>query len=152
MAKMFGGNSSKNGTGNELMIPEGSNISADEKVETTIGSTASLQGVLKAEGTIRIDGAFEGEIETAANVIIGPTGKVLANIQARNVMVAGRVKGNISAMERLEILKDGGVKGDIDVGTLYLEEGAIFHGQSRMRSDEQDDDRFLLEGPKKSIH
>src|SRR3954466_6437972 len=119
MARMFGGNSSKNG--GELMIPEGSNISPDEKVETTIGSTASLQGVLKAEGTIRIDGAFEGEIETAANVIIGPTGKVLANIQARNVMVAGRVKGNINAMERLEILKDGGVKGDIDVGTLYLE-------------------------------
>ncbi|NWJ95712.1 MAG: polymer-forming cytoskeletal protein [Chloroflexi bacterium] len=133
------------------MIPEGSNLSPDEKIETTIGSTASLQGVLKAEGTIRIDGAFEGEIETAANVIIGRTGKVLANIHARNVLVAGRVKGNINALERLEILKDGGVKGDIDAGTLYLEEGAIFHGQSRMRSDETDD-RFLLEGPKESIH
>jgi cytoskeletal protein CcmA (bactofilin family) len=149
MAKMFGGNSGK--SGNELMIPKDSNIVPDEKIETHIGSTASLQGVLKAEGTIRIDGAFEGEIETAANVIIGPTGKVLANIQARNVLVAGRVKGNISALERLEILKDGGVKGDIDAGTLYLEEGAIFHGQSRMRNEEADD-RFLLEGPKKSIH
>jgi cytoskeletal protein CcmA (bactofilin family) len=149
MAKMFGGNSNKNN--GALMIPEGSNVTPDEKIETTIGSTASLQGVLKAEGSIRIDGAFEGEIETAANVIIGPTGKVLANIQARNVLVAGRVKGNIAALERLEILKDGGVKGDIDVGTLYLEEGAIFHGQSKMRTDETDD-HFLLEGPKESIH
>jgi cytoskeletal protein CcmA (bactofilin family) len=151
MARMFGGNSSKNSGGNELMIPDGSNISPDEKIETTIGSTASLQGVLKAEGTIRIDGVFEGEIETAANVIIGRTGKVLANIHARNVLVIGRVKGNIQALERLEILKDGGVKGDIDVGTLYLEEGAIFHGQSNMRTDTPDD-QFLLEGPKEQIH
>ncbi len=146
---MFGGNSNK-GTGNELMIPEGSNVNSDEKIETTIGSTASLQGVLKAEGSIRIDGAFEGEIETAANVIIGRTGKVLANIKARNVLVAGRVKGDINALESLEILKDGGVKGDIEAGTLLLEEGAIFHGQSRMRKEESDD-HFLLEGPRETI-
>ncbi len=147
---MFGGNSHKS-NGNELMIPEGSNVNSDEKIETTIGSTASLQGVLKAEGSIRIDGAFEGEIETAANVIIGRTGKVLANIKARNVLVAGRVKGDICALESLEILKDGGVKGDIEAGTLLLEEGAIFHGQSRMRTEESDD-RFLLEGPRESLH
>ncbi len=149
MARMFGANSSKNG-GKELMIPEGSNVSPDEKIETAIGSTASLQGVLKAEGSILIDGAFEGEIETAANVIIGRTGKVLANIRARNVLIAGRVKGNIIAFERLDILKEGGVKGDVEAGTLCLEEGAIFHGQSKMRGDENDD-RFLLEGPKESI-
>lgn len=150
MAKMFGGNPAKNGS-RELVIPESSNLSPDDKIETTIGSTASLQGVLKAEGTIRIDGAFEGEIETAANVIIGRTGKVLANIRARNVLVAGRVKGNINALEQLEILKDGGVKGDVEVGALVLEDGAIFHGQSRMHTDEPDD-RFLLEGPKDKIN
>jgi len=151
MARMFGGNSNKSTGGGALMIPEGNHVSPDEKIETTIGSTASLQGVLKGEGSILIEGAFEGEIETAASVIIGRTGKVLGNITARKVLVAGRVKGNIQALETVEILKDGGVKGDIDVEKLFLEEGAIFHGQIRMKENESDD-QFLLEGPKDTIH
>lgn len=147
MARMFGGNQPKNS--NELVVPQGSNVRLDEYIETTLGSTASLKGVLKAEGTIRIDGVFEGEIETASNVIIGRTGKVLADIKARNVLVAGRVKGNIEALERLEIVTSGGVIGDIQAGTLYLEEGAIFQGQSRMpQVADEEEGRFLLESPR----
>ncbi len=143
---MFGGNQPK--TNNELVVPEGSNIRLDEHIETTVGSTASLSGVLKAEGTIRIDGVFEGQIETAANVIIGRTGKVLADIKARNVLVAGRVKGNIEALERLEIVKTGGVIGDVQAASLHLEEGSIFQGQSRMPQVTDDEGRFLLDSPR----
>jgi len=147
MARMFSGNQPK--IGSDLVVPQGSNVRLDEHIETTIGSTASLRGTLKAEGSIRIDGVFEGEIETAANVIIGRTGKVLADIKARNVLVAGRVKGNIEALERLEILTSGGVIGDIQAGTLYLEEGSIFQGQSKMpQVEEEDEGQFLLESPR----
>ncbi|NWJ46104.1 MAG: polymer-forming cytoskeletal protein [Chloroflexi bacterium] len=146
MARMFGGNQSR--TGNELSVPQGSNIKPDEHIETSIGSTASLKGELKAEGSIRIDGFFEGHIETAANVIIGPTGKVMADIKARNVLVAGRIKGNIEALERVEVLNAGGVLGDIDCPKVFLEEGAIFKGQVRMpQIPDEEEARFLLESP-----
>lgn len=146
MGRMFGGNSNKS-NGNEIILPQGSNINLNDNIETHIGSTASLSGILKAEGTIRIDGVFEGEIETAANVIVGPKGKVKADIRARNVLVAGRVMGNIAAHERLEIVASGGVRGDVESAVFYLEEGAIFQGQSRMPQSE-DPSRFLLEEPK----
>src|SRR5258708_1480669 len=84
---MFGGNNKKP-QGADLAIPQGSNVRADEIIETSIGSTVSMQGVLKAEGNIPIDGLFEGKIETAGNVIISRTGQVAADIIARNVLVA----------------------------------------------------------------
>jgi cytoskeletal protein CcmA (bactofilin family) len=147
MAKMFGGNQSR--SSNELTVPSGSNIRLDDHIETSIGSTVSLNGVLKAEGTIRIDGVFEGSIETAANVIVGPTGKVLADIKARNVLVAGRVKGRIEASERAEIVASGGVMGDIQAKTFYVEEGSIIQGQMTMpQIAEEEEARFLLETPR----
>ena len=148
MAGMFGGKASnnKNQSNTDITIPQGSNVSANEYIETTVGRTASLHGVLKAEGSIRIDGVFEGEIETVANVIIGREAKVLANIKARNVLVAGRVKGNVIAHERLEIVSTGGVLGDIDVANLFIEEGGFFQGQSLMKAEEPEG--FLLEAPR----
>ncbi len=143
---MFGAKTSKPQT-NDLAIPPGSNVRADEIIETSIGSSVSIQGVLKAEGNIRVDGLFEGQIETAGNVIVGRTGQVAATIIARNVLVAGRVKGNITAHERLEIIASGKVLGDIEVTTLYIEEGGKHHGQTRM-AGEDDTDHFLLEGPR----
>ena len=143
---MFGGNNKKP-QGSDLAIPQGSNVRADEIIETSIGSSVSMQGVLKAEGNIRIDGLFEGKIETAGNVIVGRTGAVAADIVARNVLVAGKVKGNIQAHDRLEIIASGKVLGDIEAITLYIEEGGRHHGQSRMAGDE-DADQFLLEGPR----
>ncbi|MDB5082729.1 MAG: hypothetical protein JWP00_4653 [Chloroflexi bacterium] len=143
---MFGGNNKKP-QGNDLAIPQGSNVRADEIIETSIGSSVSMQGVLKAEGNIRIDGLFEGKIETAGNVIVGRTGQVAADIVARNVLVAGKVKGNILAHDRLEIIASGKVLGDIESITLYIEEGGRHHGQTRMAGDD-DADQFLLEGPR----
>ncbi len=144
---MFGGNSNKKPQGTDLAIPQGSNVRADEIIETSIGSSVSMQGVLKAEGNIRIDGLFEGQIETAGNVIIGRTGKVAAKIIARNVLIAGLLKGDVVAHERLEIISSGRVRGDIEASTLYIEEGGLHHGQTRMLGDEEDE-HFLLEGPR----
>jgi cytoskeletal protein CcmA (bactofilin family) len=143
---MFGGK--KNAPGMELAIPKGSNIRPDEIIETHIGSSVSIQGVLKAEGNIRVDGLFEGDIETAGNVIVGPAGQVAANIIARNVLVAGRVRGNITSHERLEIVATGKVLGDIQAPTLFIEEGGKHHGRTLMVGDGEDEDQFLLEAPR----
>lgn len=115
-----------------------------EKIETVIGPTADFNGHLKSDGGVRIDGAFEGLIETAGNVIIGEGAKVLADVTARNVSVAGSVKGNITANGRLEILATGRVWGDIQVASFLIDEGGVFRGQSLMQAS---DEPLLIDAP-----
>jgi cytoskeletal protein CcmA (bactofilin family) len=72
-------------------------------------------------------------METMGNVIIGEAAKVEADIAARNVSVAGSVKGNIKAAGRLEILSTGQLWGDIEVESFLIDEGGFFNGSSTMR-------------------
>jgi len=115
------------------------------KIGNVLGPTTSFQGHLKAEGNVRVDGYFDGSIETTGNVVIGEAAKVLADITANNIQVWGAVKGNVTASGRLEILPSGRVWGDIKVTSLLIDEGGLFRGKSIMAGDEQEP--FLLEGP-----
>lgn len=108
-----------------------------EPLETVVGPSASLNGHLRSDGGVRIDGAFEGTIEVAGNVVIGEGARVVAEITARNITVAGAVKGNIDGTGRLEILSTGEVYGDIMVAAVMIDEGGMFQGSSRMRGLEQ---------------
>jgi len=115
------------------------------KIENILGPTATYKGHLKAEGNVRIDGYFEGSIETLGNVVVGEAAKVVADITASNIQVWGAVKGSIVASGRLEILPTGRVWGEIKVASLLIDEGGLFRGQSSMPSTEREP--FLLESP-----
>ncbi|MGC8787862.1 MAG: bactofilin family protein [Anaerolineae bacterium] len=108
------------------------------KIENILGPSASFHGHLKAEGNVRIDGYFDGSVETTGNVIIGEKAKVTADITASNVQVWGAVKGNITASGRLEILPTGRVWGEIKVTSLLIDEGGLFRGKSVMAGEEQE--------------
>ncbi|RME48873.1 MAG: polymer-forming cytoskeletal protein [Chloroflexi bacterium] len=110
---------------------------AIEKIENVLGPSGEFRGTLKAEGGIRIDGFFEGTIESQGNVIIGESAHVVADVAAFNITVAGSIEGNVRAVGRLEILSTGQVLGDVQVGSLLIEEGGTFHGQSLMTTEEQ---------------
>lgn len=116
-----------------------------ETIETVIGPTASFQGTVRADGNIRIDGVFEGAIETASNLIIGDQAKILADIVAHNVSVAGAVKGNISA-NRVEVLESGRIWGDLTVNSFTLDDGGFVSGQVNMHTDMSPP---MLEAPSK---
>jgi len=124
-------------------------VAFEGKIENVLGPTASFQGNLKSEGNVRIDGYFDGSIETAGNVIVGEAAKVIADIKASNVQVWGAVKGSITASGRLEILPSGRVWGEIKVTSLLIDEGGLFRGKSVMAGDEQEP--FLLESPQEPI-
>jgi len=107
------------------------------KIANILGPNTTYQGMLKSDGNIRIDGVYEkGFIETAGNVIIGPSAKVLADIVANCIQVCGVVRGNITARGRLEILADGRVWGDVHVASLLIDEGGMFQGRVVMAEDE----------------
>ena len=120
------------------------------KIENILGPTASYEGHLKAEGNVRIDGYFDGSIETTGNVIVGQGAKVDADIKANNVQVWGAVKGSITAAGRLEILPSGRVWADIQATSLLIDEGGLFRGKSIMAGGDREP--FLLERPTEESH
>ena len=105
------------------------------KVDNLLGANTRFDGALTADGNIRIDGIYQGHIETAGNVIVGASAKVLADIIASSVQVLGAVRGNITARSRLEILSTGHVWGDVKVSSLLIDEGGMFRGQCTMIVD-----------------
>ncbi len=107
---------------------------APDQIEVIIGPRATFNGQLRCDGSVRLDGTVEGgSIETPGNVLITETGRVLCDIKAKTVSVAGAYKGTITA-DRVELLEGGRMWGTINVRSFLLDDGAHFHGQLVMQS------------------
>ena len=103
-----------------------------EQVDSILGSGVAWQGTLTGTGGIRIDGAFDGEIALRGLVVIGEQGRVTCkHIRAATVIVAGSVKGDITA-GKVEIAGTGRVWGDIVTTSFSTEEGAFLRGKITM--------------------
>ena len=103
-----------------------------ERITTVLGVGLIWQGSLSGSGGVRVEGTFEGQIALKGLLVIGETGKVTCDsLRAASVIVAGAVKGNISA-QKVEIRSTGRVWGDIVTAAFATEEGAFLRGQIRM--------------------
>ncbi|WP_027339667.1 bactofilin family protein [Halonatronum saccharophilum] len=104
-----------------------------KNVGTIISNSTKIEGVIKVEESIRIDGELEGELITKGDVYIGREGKLKANVTGSNVMIAGSVEGDVKADEKLEIVESGKLIGDICISNLIIHDGATFKGSSRSK-------------------
>lgn len=104
----------------------------NEIVNTVIGEDSSFKGVLHTQRSLRVEGSFEGEINSQGEVFIGEKSKVKANIYGRRVVISGEVFGNIEASSGLHICNTGKVYGDLTGDQLLIEEGAIYKGRVNM--------------------
>ena len=103
-----------------------------ERITSVLGAGVIWQGNITGSGGVRVEGTFEGQIALKGLLVVGETGKVTCeNIRAANVIVAGAVKGNITA-QKVEIRSSGRVWGDIVTTAFATEEGAFLRGQIRM--------------------
>lgn len=103
---------------------------------TLISEDAFFHGSLVVKGSLRVDGAFEGDISDAVDVEVGAKGRVIGNLAAESVVIAGEVVGDVVASRSLEILASGRVTGDVRAPKLKIDEGAFFEGSCFMGSDE----------------
>ena len=105
--------------------------------EKVLDVDASMQGNLafKDAVNIRINGKFEGNLETKGNLTIASTAIVSADIIGDNIIVGGRIKGKIIARERLTLLPSAIVEGELFPAKLNVAEGAIFEGRCTMLHD-----------------
>ncbi len=111
---------------------EYSDIKEGERVETVLSNTTSFNGVLKFSSSLKIEGNYKGTIASGGHLIVGENAKVRANIKAQSIIIAGEVKGDVEASERLEMLPTGKLYGNIKTKKLKMADGVIFEGKCEM--------------------
>jgi cytoskeletal protein CcmA (bactofilin family) len=99
---------------------------------TLISEGTVLQGDVKSENDLRVDGTIQGNVISSAKVVIGPNGLVEGNIHGKQADVTGKVIGNIAVQEVLQLRGQCNVKGNINAATLQIDPSAVFNGQCQM--------------------
>lgn len=117
----------------------------DDPNNSTIGEGSVFEGKFYINGSLRIDGKFEGQIKTDEELVIGENGKVKTNINAKTVIVAGTVIGNISADKEVTLLETAKVAGDITTPVLTVQRGVITKGQITITAGQKTDIKKLVE-------
>ena len=110
--------------------------------QTRIGSSVVVKGEVSGSESLYISGRIEGTVNFADNrVTIAPNGSVAANISAGEVVILGKVQGNIQCSVRLEIRSEGSLTGDVVTQRISVEDGAALKGSVQVRAVEHQNDR-----------
>jgi cytoskeletal protein CcmA (bactofilin family) len=101
---------------------------------TVIGEKSSFEGKMLINGTLQIDGRFEGTLLTVDQIYVGANGKVKANLEGSNIVVEGVVIGNIKARNRVMLMPTARVLGDIRTPEIMIQNGVMLEGQLHIAS------------------
>ena len=100
---------------------------------------SSFKGEFKSECDFRVDGCFEGSIETNGKVVIGKNGRIEGTVVCSSADIEGAINGTIHVKDLLSIRSTGEVKGDVVMSKLVVESGAIFNAKSSMKDENAKD-------------
>lgn len=102
-----------------------------------ISNRTTIKGDVISDGDLRIDGVVEGSLNIKGKLVIGNSGKIVGSITCQNSDISGRVEGNINVKELLSLKSNSSINGDIVIGKLSIEPGAIFTGKCSMEGTSQ---------------
>ena len=131
------------------MGEKGAHPGSDNENVTFLGKSADFRGIIRFNGTIRVDGRLEGEIHTSGMLIVGEHAVIKGIVSAGTVMTSGKINGTVTAVERIQILKPGILIGDIRTPAISIEDGSHFHGMCDMGAHKWVDDQ---PAPSKNVH
>ena len=100
---------------------------------------SSFKGEFKSESDFRVDGNFEGSIETNGKVVIGKNGRIEGTVVCSSADIEGAINGTIHVKDLLSIRSTGEVNGDVVMSKLVVESGAIFNAKSSMKDENAED-------------
>ena len=124
----------------------------DSEIKAYMGVDTVFNGSLTFDGTVRIDGKFEGEVHTNDTLIIGETGHLVAEISAGTIICRGRIEGTLIASKKVEIHANSRVVGNVKSPALYIELGGVLDGSCDMTEKETKITRLeKIEDKKKKI-
>ncbi len=105
------------------------NAVLNNQEQASIGKSLVIKGEVTGSESLYIDGRVEGAINLPGNrVTVGRNGQVQANINAKEVVILGKVKGNVTASDRVDIRNEGSLTGDVICQRISIEDGAYFKG------------------------
>ena len=110
------------------MFGNGSGIKTG-RVDTLIGPKTRFKGDLKSAGTVRVDGHVEGALVAEETLILSENGTVIGPVRAKNVIIGGQMEGNVTAKNKVKLLRTARVQGVIHYGSIMMEEGVLFEGR-----------------------
>jgi len=102
-----------------------------------VGAGVAFKGVIRYNGTVRIDGRVEGEIRTDGVLLVGKDAVITAQISSRMVVSRGRITGDITATEKVRLLAPATMNGSVNAPLLSMEEGVLFTGTTEMPQAEE---------------
>ena len=123
-------------------MAKASELKGFQPIATTLGTETVFSGTMRFTSSLKIDGNFEGEIESAGFLFVEEGAHVRANIRVGSVVIGGVVYGNIVATEKLEMLSTGKVYGNVTTSKLKIADGVVFEGKCEMIRDPDDVDIF----------
>tara|TARA_B100000586_G_C19783597_1_gene291111 strand:- start:83 stop:463 length:381 start_codon:yes stop_codon:yes gene_type:complete len=107
-------------------------------IKAYLGSDALFKGTLNFEGTVRIDGKFEGTVNTKDTLVIGETGDMQAEVDVGTLVCKGKLKGNVVASKQIEMHAASKITGNVRTPALNIELGAVLDGHLNMTGKEQE--------------
>jgi cytoskeletal protein CcmA (bactofilin family) len=117
-----------------------------------IGKSITIKGDLSGNEDVHVEGTVEGRVELPENEItVGPEGQVNAEVHAKTVIIIGKVHGNVTAVERIEVQASGIVDGDVRAPRLIVHEGAQLNGSVEMGSVKKPAAGVSAAGPKPPV-
>ncbi|MDW7672303.1 MAG: polymer-forming cytoskeletal protein [Bacillota bacterium] len=122
-----------------------------EKFDTLVGVSTLVEGTIKTEEPLRIDGKVQGEIISKADVIVGEKGHIAGNVSCQNLMLAGTVQGNIKAAGQLHITPSGRLQGDARIQSFIVDEQGVFDGKCHMIQEPADTLNVQSDGGKADV-
>lgn len=107
--------------------------SGRQTLSAFIDQGSEFEGKLSFKDTVRVDGTFRGEISSENTLVVGESGEIFATVRSRTVVIAGAVTGDVVASERLVLQKTARLEGDVQAGSLQMEDGAVLNGRIAMK-------------------
>jgi len=112
-----------------------SEIVRSGELNTIVGKGSKLQGNLTVQNSLRVDGHITGNVQSTDTVIVGKEGRVKGEIQAKDVLIAGTVRGQVFAENKVYLESKSIIEGDVKASRLVVDEGAAFDGNCIMKND-----------------
>lgn len=104
-------------------------------LNTIIGKGALIEGTIKVQNSMRLDGKISGHILTTDSLVVGKEGEVSGEVRTKNAIIGGRLKGQIFASGKVVLEARAALAGDIKTAKLTINDGAIFDGNVAMSED-----------------
>jgi cytoskeletal protein CcmA (bactofilin family) len=108
---------------------------ANQDYPTILGPDATFKGDLSFEKGMRLQGKFEGNIQSPGRLHVAKEARMQADVEAGSIIVEGSVKGNLSASDRIELKQSANYEGDLKASKLVVDEGAVFSGHVSVGPD-----------------